>query len=355
MSEVVTADRALISKFVPLNGLRPESQKELLENTRIESMEKGKFLFKAGDKVDETFYVIEGGIELLSASDALLRSVTGGEPDSLHRLAHQVPRKVSARCASDCLVLVVDTNLLDVMLTWDQTGSFEVKELAGEATIDESSDDWMTKLLQMRAFQMVPPANLQAMFMRMEQVNLKAGSPVIKQGEDGDYFYVINNGRALVTRESPTSNKPMKLAELGEGSCFGEEALISEAKRNASVTMISSGSLMRLSKQDFNELLTEPLSRKISYADAVQLTQEGAKWLDVRLPSEYQNYALDGAMNIPLYLLRMKLSSLDENTKYIAYCDSGRRSSVAAFVLTQKGYEVYILDGGIPEQGTIPG
>lgn len=355
MSDGVTADRSMIARFVPLNGLRPESQKELLENTRVDEMERGKYLFKAGDRLDETIYVIEGSVELLSANEDLLRMVKGGEPDSVHRLAHQVPRKVTARCASDCKLLRVDTNLLDVMLTWDQTGSFEVKDLAGEATMDDSSDDWMTRLLQMRAFQMVPPANLQAMFMRMEQINLKPGDPVIKQGEDGDFFYVINKGRALVTREAPTSNKPMKLAELSEGSCFGEEALISDAKRNATVTMVSSGSLMRLSKQDFTELLTEPLSRKISFSDAQELVAKNAKWLDVRLPSEFQNYALDGAVNIPLYILRMKLNTLDDNVPYIAYCDSGRRSSVAAFVLTQKGYEAYILDGGIPEQGTIPG
>jgi rhodanese-related sulfurtransferase len=73
-----------------------------------------------------------------------------------------------------------------------------------------------------------------------------------------------------------------------------------------------------------------------------------AKWLDVRLPSEFQNGSLPGAVNMPLYLLRMKLATLDQKSAYIAACDTGRRSSVAVFVLTQKGFESYVLEKGIP-------
>ena len=51
---------------------------------------------------------------------------------------------------------------------------------------------------------------------------------------------------------------------------------------------------------------------------------------------------------MPLYLLRMKLATLDAKTTYICCCDTGRRSSVAVFVLTQKGFEAYVLEKGIP-------
>ena len=44
----------------------------------------------------------------------------------------------------------------------------------------------------------------------------------------------------------------------------------------------------------------------------------------------------------------MKLALLEPSTRYIVVCDSGRRSAVAVFVLTQKGYEAYVLDGGLP-------
>ena len=117
----------------------------------------------------------------------------------------------------------------------------------------------MTTLLQTKAFHRIPPANMQAIFMRMQRGQYRAGEVVIKQGDEGDYFYAIVQRPCLVTRETPLNRKGIKLAELGVGDTFGEEALIAEAKRNATVTMLTDGVLMRLNKQDFRELMNEPL------------------------------------------------------------------------------------------------
>ena len=342
MSDVV--ETSLFMQYVPLNALRPESQADLAKKSKVVEAKAGSYLFKIGEHAQMAIFVMSGEVHLEDSTGKAIARVKGGDPSSFHRLAHQTPRKVSARCASEVKYLAVDASLLDVMLTWDQTGSFEVQELKA----DSGSDDWMGKLLQMRTFQMVPPSNLQAMFMRMQEVKVEPGQVIVKQGEEGDYFYVIMNGRCIVTREQPNS-KPVRLAELDGGACFGEEALISEAKRNATVTALVRSSLMRLAKQDFRNLLNDPLARKLSFADAKKLVDAGqAKWLDVRLPSEYQNNSLPGSVNIPLYMLRMKLAALDKATKWVVCCDTGRRSSVAVFVLTQKGYEAYVLDKGIP-------
>jgi CRP-like cAMP-binding protein len=341
-------DPAVFNNYVPLNALKPESQRELVKKASIGQAKAGDYLFKIGEQAKAAIYVMTGEVALEDASGKALGKIIGGTPDSFHRLAHQSPRKVSAKCLKEVRYMAVDASLLDVMLTWDQTGSFEVGELSSQP---QEEGDWMGKLLQMKTFQQVPPSNLQAMFMRMQEVKTEPGQVVVRQGEDGDYFYVIMEGRCMVTREQAAGQKPMKLAELEHGSCFGEEALISDTKRNATITMMTRGKLMRLSKDDFRQLLNDPLSRKISFADADKLVKSGkAKWLDVRLPSEFQNYNLPGSVNMPLYLLRMKLSALDTKTTYIACCDTGRRSSVAVFVLTQKGYEAFVLDKGIPQK-----
>jgi rhodanese-related sulfurtransferase len=159
---------------------------------------------------------------------------------------------------------------------------------------------------------------------------------------------VITEGRCLVTRETPLSREGgIKLAELRVGDTFGEEALISGAKRNATVTMVTDGALMRLGKDDFNSLLNEPMLSWVDYARATQIVAQGGAWLDVRLPSEYNHDHIDKAINIPLYFIRLKLKSLEKSTKYVVYCDTGRRSSAAAYVLSERGYDAYVLTGGI--------
>jgi rhodanese-related sulfurtransferase len=207
----------------------------------------------------------------------------------------------------------------------------------------------MTMLLQTKAFHKIPPANIQAIFMRMQQINYRAGDVIIKQGSEGDYFYVLIRGSALVTRETPLSKEGIKLAELKVGDTFGEEALISEAKRNATVTMTTDGSVMRLGKDDFKTLLNEPMLDWVDYAEAEEIIKSGGQWLDVRLPSEFEAQHLDGAINIPLYFIRLKMSTLDLEKKYVVCCDTGRRSSAGAYILSERGYEAYVLRGGISQ------
>src|SRR5262249_347466 len=146
---------------------------------------------------------------------------------------------------------------------------YEVAEL--QAQMGGPADDWMTTLLQTQAFQRIPPANIQAIFMRMQRITCRAGEIVIQQGAEGDFFYAIVNGRCLVTRETPMNRDGLKLAELAVGDTFGEEALISEAKRNATVTMLTDGVLMRLNKADFRALMNEPLVQWLNYPQAKEM------------------------------------------------------------------------------------
>ena len=137
------------------------------------------------------------------------------------------------------------------------------------------------------------------------------------------------------------------LAELKAGDVFGEEALISDAMRNATVVMKSNGVLLRLKKQVFLELMQEPLLRKITYLDAQEKVNEGAIWLDVRHPPEFRFDKLPNAINIPLNDVRHAAGTLSKEAIYIAYCQSGRRSAAAAFLLVQAGYKVEVLENGL--------
>src|SRR3546814_2720421 len=100
----------------------------------------------------------------------------------------------------------------------------------------------------------------------------------------------------LMIRRPPRSTRTDTLfpyTTLFRSSCFGEEALIADERRNASVTTLTRARLMRLAKDDFRKLLNEQLERRLPFADARKMVDAGqARWLDVRLPSEFQNHSL---------------------------------------------------------------
>lgn len=347
MTDGKLVDKTVLKSLVPANALNAENFQELANKAMIEDVAAGKTLFKSGDLDRKTIYLLDGQLIL---TDATGRSttVTGGSDIAKHPLANQQPRQQSAKARTDCRITRFDSDLLDILLTWDQLSGIEVNEIRHE---DNASDDvdWMTRILQSQAFLQIPPANIQAMFMRMQELPVRAAQTVIRQGDDGDYYYIIKHGKAKVTRASKTGTE-LTLATLKDGDAFGEEALLSEAKRNATVTMEIDGVLMRLSKDDFNALLKEPMLNWVTKEEAVERVNAGAKWLDVRLESEHANTGMKGSMNIPLFMLRIKADALDPKQQYIVYCDSGRRSSAAAFLLNERGFHAYVLKGGLVGQ-----
>ncbi len=349
MAEEREASVQLLKNFAPLDGLKRENLAALAKKVSIRTLTAGRFLFKEGETDKRTVWLVGGMVELREG-DRTIGMVRGGTPEARDALAPQLPRRVSARAVDEISYLAIDSELLDVMITWDQTGTYEVAELQAQLG-QGSGDDWMTTLLQTKSFHRIPPANIQAIFLRMQRVPYKTGEVVIKQGDEGDFFYVIVSGKCTVTRETPLNKEGIKLAELGTGDTFGEEALIAEAKRNATITMASDGVLMRLAKQDFRELMNEPLLQWVGYEQAREIVGRGGKWLDVRLPSEHQNLNIEGSINIPLYFIRLKLSTLDRKAPYVVYCDTGRRSSAAAYILVERGFDAYVLKGGLTSGG----
>ena len=346
-------DIALLRGFSPLEGLRRQNALALCKKAVVQSIPAGRPLFREGTTDKKTYYLVRGEVELRSGT-AVVSRLRADTPDAKNPITPGNPRRFSAFAATQVDSLVFDSDLLDVLLAWDQTGIYDVKELTGEIPVE--SDDWMTIVLQIKAFQRISPSNLQAIFTRMERMNYRAGEAVIKQGTAGDYFYAITAGRCVVTREYPANPAGMKLAELGPGDSFGEEALISDEKRSATVTMLTDGTLMRLNQADFNSLMNEPLLQYVSFPEAAdRVARRGAKWLDVRLPSEFKSARLPEAINLPLCMLRLNLSQLDPMVDYVVVCDTGRRSAAAAFILNARGYNAAVLQGGMPPASLVRG
>lgn len=344
--EQKSIDLSLISDLVPIKSLSPDHCQELAKKSELCNVGQGKFLFREGEEAKHIIYVLRGQVELQSNSGES-RMVAGGTKMGKLPLEQGKVHRLSAISKTEVSYIKVDPNLLDIMLTWEQSGGYEVQELEGSGGTEVEDDDWMSRILQAKVFHKIPPANIQSIFMKMEALQFSAGEAVIKQGEEGERFYIVREGQCKVIRKTRQKPEGVVLAVLGVGDNFGEESLISGGKRNASVVMTTNGSLMSLSKEDFLELMNEPILQKISYEEAQNLQKEGGLWIDVRLPSEFQSRHLANSINIPLPILRTKLDKLKNQRKYIICCDTGRRSSTATYLLNQHNVDAYVLDGGL--------
>src|SRR5947209_2068760 len=87
----------------------------------------------------------------------------------------------------------------------------------------------------------------------VNQVHFEPGDFIIRQGDVGDQFYVIVSGEVDVFKEMPNGEKA-HLARLGQGEFFGESALLTGRRRNATVQASSRVDLMCMGRDEFNNL-----------------------------------------------------------------------------------------------------
>ena len=334
------------ASLVPIKALGVDQVRELLNQSEVCSITKGKVIFAQGDTVNKIIYVMRGNVELLLDNKAVKR-IKGGSRLSKLPLEQGKIYQHTARTATDSICIKVDPDMLDIMLTGDSSAGYEVQDLNDDIQQVDTSDDWMASLLQAKVFHRIPPANIQSVFMRMETHRFKGGEAIIQQGEEGEHFYIIREGIGEVCRKTQKNPEGIVLATLKLGDHFGEEALISGGKRNASIIMKTPGVLLSLSKTDFLELFSTPLLKWVTYTEGRELAEDGVIWIDVRLPAEYKARHIRRSVNIPLPLFRTKLTKLTPEHRYILYCDSGRRSSIAAYILSQQGFDAFVLQDSL--------
>jgi CRP-like cAMP-binding protein len=123
-----TVDKSVLQTLVPLNSLNPDNLLELANKTVVESIAAGRYLFKKGDSEKQHIYLLSGSVDLMQDKE-VVKTINKKSPELKQPLAHAHPRQLSARTREDCTFIRVDSNLLDLMLTWAQTGTYHVEEL----------------------------------------------------------------------------------------------------------------------------------------------------------------------------------------------------------------------------------
>lgn len=315
--------------LVPLSGTNDAARAHIARRMRVEIRGEDTVLFKRGDAARCSIYLLEGEVVLSSPLTPEERLRAGGEA-ARYPLAHHFPRHVTARALTRTKLLIIDG---------------DVAELIDGVPEPAEQTDWKTAWLKSPLFQRLPRPHLDDLLERMEEIVVQAGQVIIHQDEMADCYYVIKKGRCSVSRRPAPRARDVKLAELTTGQGFGEEALITNATRNASITMMEDGVLLRLGKEDFINSLAKPLLRHVPFDE---LTSHGnAVLVDVRTPEEFETDGLLGSLNMPMPVLRLKAHRLDSRRVYVVYSNTGHFSTAAAFILLQHGLDAYVLKGGV--------
>lgn len=329
---------------MPVNALTVDHLSSLLRDTQVEVACRGQVLCRRGDCDNTHLYLLSGSVTVEGGGETL--SLDAGSPAAHFPLAHHQPRLEQVTASSDCQIVRLDSDRLDSMLAWDQAASYITLDITGRRDLDEDAD-WMLTLLRSNLFYKVPPINIRQILTRFRPHFVHAGEVILRQGELGDCCYFIKEGSVGVYRASGEREKSERVAGLGVGRCFGEDALVNDAPRNATVVMEENGVLMRLDKQDFFLLLKSTPAQSLGLGEVDRAMMAGAVLIDVRSQAEFERAHAPGALNMPFNILKLKARLLKQGQRYITYCNSGRRSGAAALLLTEEAFQVEVLRHGV--------
>jgi CRP-like cAMP-binding protein len=270
-------DQSVLNNLIPLNELSTQLRQRILAHSPVLHFGSSSTIFRQGDRDNYTYYLLKGVVEL-HVNDVAVKEITAGKAATRYPLPQQQPRQATAFAVNDVDVLAVDRRLLENLLIIANR-----PRAAGGAT----QQDWLGIMLSSELFRRIPPTNIQSLLDTLESVQYRPGALVIRQGDPGDYFYIIQSGTCEVIR-TVESGEEVKLAQLKPGDSFGEEALVTSSNRNATIRMTSEGTLARINCEDFVRLIRQPVLQSVSREEALELAaNDEAILLDVRYPSEH--------------------------------------------------------------------
>jgi CRP-like cAMP-binding protein len=330
----------LHDEYYPFNRLSEQRAREAAEQMRFFSLKKGERLLLVTGKPTEALYVIDGSVAVSAEGDEgkvfLTPDDTRSKPFSLAAVAG----RPWIEAQDDSLAGVVDMETVEYFIYWD--GLVNSVDKA-----DERTRNLMDKMRYSLAFRRLPAENVEKAFHKMREIPVRKGDEIFRQGDPGDIFYVIALGSAEVWRKGLAESAFKKIAEMGEGRTFGEEALVTGETRNATIRIAKDGTLLALDKKDFQELYSESMVKRVPAEEAKSMLDSGRKLIDVRYPEEFAESHIPSSLSYPLNTLRMTLMGLDQARKYIVVCADGKRSALAALLLNQRGFDAVALKDGL--------
>jgi CRP-like cAMP-binding protein len=343
INQVLMAQREALARqlqcYIPLQDFSMAQVQAACRDCEIEYLIAGQVLLYRGECDHDAVYLLSGTLRLQRDDELILQRA--GDACSAWPVADVLPRQFEVVAETDAAIIRIPRERISASSAWGSAARLLERELAEQGDVEQ---EWLQQLLRSNLFYKVPPTNVLEVLRGFRSRPVKAGEVVVREGDKADACFIIHKGEASVFqhREGRTEH----VAVLPEGSCFGEDGLLSNAPRNATVRMNGDGELRVLDKQSFVMLLRDSDLEELTLAEARREVMSGGSWLDVRTEAEFERAHCRGAGHLPLEQLSDVLEQLSDAHAYICYCDSGHRAAVAAYFLRRQGINAYSLAGG---------
>ncbi|MCZ6641947.1 MAG: cyclic nucleotide-binding domain-containing protein [Gammaproteobacteria bacterium] len=306
--------------FQPFADLNWQELNTVAQHTQLLSLPANRWLVRSGRKLSGGYYLLRGTVRCSRPDRVVRQGSHAAFKQPIYPGAEEIVTLTPVQ------LLRVDTRPIAFLL--EQHPLDVYGDVYKDAhSVDVVAEGWETRFLSSLVMQRLPPERWQRLLRCMTRLEVQRGQDVLRRGDAAEEFLVLRSGRASVHVNGRT------LSFLNPGDFFGEDALISGTRRNATVTMLSDGVVMVLPKSNFTELLLGAVVRIVREANGAR------KGIRVSVRAEPS----EGMIGLPIQTLRESTGSLDPLARYFLAEGPLAERFLAAFLLTQQGFDASVL------------
>jgi len=233
---------------IPLFATMQEEELDLLcSQLRLEKMQPGRTIIRQGDPGDRFYIVHRGHVEVTQRDEKGVSNVV----DQLDRgsyfgelaLLNDAPRNATCRATVPTELLSLGRADFECLVKV----RFELRD-----TVDRSIARAQL-LRRIPIFADMDAHQIQLVSAQMREESYAPGDAIIRQGEVGETFYVIESGRVETSVRQNGGDRIV--AQRGPGEYVGEIALLMQVPRTATVRALTQVQVLALDRDDFDRLV----------------------------------------------------------------------------------------------------
>lgn len=235
----------IVNSFL-FSALDNENLNIVINAMDMKNVSEGENVITQGESGDCLYVVESGQLDCTKhftpdGEEKHLKTYIPGEAFGELALLYNAPRAATIRAKENCELWVLDR----------ETFNNIVKTAA-----QKKRDKYSQILKKVEILQSIDPYELQQICDAVQSSSFQKGDNIIKEGENGDIFYILEEGTAVATKTLEEGKEPQEIKQYVSGEYFGERALVKGEPRYCNITVTSDiAKVLSLDRSSFKRLL----------------------------------------------------------------------------------------------------
>ena len=243
-SQKETIRKRCLQSFI-FNSLEDQDFVQVIDAFEEKRFNAGDYVIKEGDQGDVVYLVDTGELDCEKTfkkgdKPTFLKTYYPGESFGELALLYNAPRAATIKAKTDCILWALDR------------GTFN--NIVKEAAV-KKREKYENSLKNVPILSTIDHYELGQICDAVNSAKAKKGEYIIKQGEKGDKFYILDEGEAYAAKVFNPGEEEQNVKDYKKGDYFGELALLRDEPRAASVIAKTDCKLITLDRLAFKRLL----------------------------------------------------------------------------------------------------